>query len=344
MKRILFLLAVPALVAGCSRQDSTPAAQAEPPPAKVRIAVANANERANAVVITGRVYPQRQASLSAKVMGVIEEMPVTLGQRVKAGELLVKIAAGEISARVTQAESQLNSARRDLERERGLLKSGASTAEMVRGLEDRFAAAQAMVREAETMLSYAVLRAPFDGVVARKLAHAGDLAAPGVPLLELEGAGTFLVEVGIPESLVGPIEVGNRLRVEVPAADARFDGEIVEISSASDTSALTVLAKIAVPAGQRVRSGQFARVSVPGAMSPALLVPREAVSRVGQLDRVFVAEPGPPGPARAGLRLVKTGAVHGEQVEILAGLDAGERIVVSPSLHLREGQRLEAAQ
>lgn len=335
--RIITPLLALALVAGCSRPEETAAeAAANLPPAKVRLAVVHAENLPTLTEVTGTVRPVQRAMIAAKVMGAIEELPVTLGQRVKAGDLLVKISAGEISAKVLQAQSQLNMARRDLERERDLLAKNASTSEMVKGLEDRFTMTQAMVSEAETMLSYTIVRAPFDGVVARKLANAGDLSAPGLPLLEIEGTDAFQIEAGIPDSLAARLAVGTPLAVEVPAAGVAFTGTLGELSSASDAYARNVPAKISVPAGTAVRSGQFARVQVPGAPARIMLAPAAAVSTLGQMERVFVAVDN-----RAVLRLVKTGATRGDRVELLSGVAEGDRLVLDPPVGLREGQGLE---
>lgn len=326
------------LFAGCTKQAAPEtAAGANLPPAKVRVATVGAEKIAELTEVTGTVRPIQRAQLAAKLMGAIEEMPVTLGQAVRAGDLLVKISAGEITARVAQAQAQLNVARRDLERERDLLPKGASTADMVRGLEDRFTLTQAMVREAEVMLGYAEIRAPFDGVVARKSAHPGDLAAPGQVLLEVEGTADFQVEAAVPDSLAAGLARGAELPVELPATGLKFTGAIAEISSAADPQARSVLAKISVPAGAAVHSGEFARVLLPGAPVPALLVPAAALSPLGQMERVFVAG----ADQRTVLRLVKSGAVRGDRVEILSGLDAGERVVINPPAGLREGQLLE---
>jgi RND family efflux transporter MFP subunit len=326
-----------ALIAGCSRPEESAAdAALNQPSVRVHLAVMHAENVPTLTEVIGTVRPVQRAMIAAKVMGAIEELPVALGQRVKAGDLLVKISAGEISAKVQQAQSQLNLARRDLARERDLLAKNASTTEMVKGLEDRFVMTQAMVSEAETMLSYATVRAPFDGVVARKLANAGDLSAPGQPLLEIEGTAAFQIEAGVPDSLAARLAVGTPLVVEVPAAGVTFTGALVELSSASDAFARNVPAKISVPAGTAVRSGQFARVQVPGAPARIMLAPAAAVSTLGQMERVFVAVDN-----RAVLRLVKTGATRGERVEILSGVAEGDRLVLNPPAGLREGQGLE---
>jgi RND family efflux transporter MFP subunit len=341
------ILLVPVVfLAACSRQHDAAAAQPALPPIRVHLAAVRAENLPELIDITGTVRPVQRAQLAAKVMGTIDEMPITLGQHVRKGDLLIRINAAEISARVAQAQSQLNSARRDLDRERDLLGKGASTADMVRGLEDRLAAAQAMVREAEAMLSYTSIRAPFDGVVARKVANAGDLASPGLPLLELEGTKDFQVEAGVPDSVAARLKPGSDIAISLPATGATFVGRLAELSSAAESGTHTVLAKIAVPSDAFVRSGEFARVQVPGTPVAALTIPVSAVTRSGQMERVFVAEPGS-GPTasratlRAVLRLVKTGAARGNQIEILAGLDPNERVVVSPPAALREAQPLE---
>ena len=332
------LLALAVGFAGCTKHGE-PAADATAglPSVKVRVATVRLENLPMTTEVTGTVRPVQHAALSPKVMGSIAEFPVTLGQAVKAGDLLVKITAAEISARLAQAQSQLKVARRDLERERDLLTKGASTAEMVRGLEDRAALTAAMVHEGEAMLSYTEIRAPFDGIVTRKNANVGDLTAPGQPLLELEGQGGFEVETGIPDQLAGSLAVGGEISVMASATDAAITGRLSALSSAADPQARTVAAKIALPAGRALRSGEFVRVLVPGARVNILLVPATAVSVLGQMERVFVAG----ADNRAMLRLVKTGATHGDRVEILAGLDDGERVILSVPAGLREGQPLE---
>jgi len=338
MKSVLYLIPALVLFAGCAKHPSAEvAAGALLPPAKVRTATVTAEKIPSLTAVTGTVRPIQRAQLAAKLMGAIEEMPVTLGQTVHTGDLLVKISAGEITAKVAQAQAQLNVARRDLARERELLPKGASTADMVRGLEDRLTVSQAMLREAEVMLGYAEIRAPFDGVVARTSSHRGDLAAPGMVLLEVEGITDFQVEVAVPDSLAAGLVRGTALSVELPAAGVTFTGPLAEVSSTADSQTRSVLAKISVPANTVVRSGEFARVQVPGFPVPTLLVPATALSSLGQMERIFVAG----ADSHAVLRLVKSGPAHGDHIEILSGLDAGERVVVNPPAGLREGQSLE---
>jgi RND family efflux transporter MFP subunit len=336
MIRFLLLLLAVTLLAGCSK---APAARpgADGPAVIVQVAPVNAADLPVLTEVTGSVRAVQRATLAAKVMGPIARLPIALGQEVAAGDLLVEIAAPEVAARLEQARAQVSLTERELARDRALATRGVAPPEQVRALEDRLAIHAAQLREAETMLGYTQLRAPFAGVIARKHVDAGDLATPGQPLLELDGTGAFEIEVAVPDSLVGPLAVGRTLGVTVPATGRRFTAPIAELSASADSASRTVTLKLAVPSTADVRPGQFARVAVPSAAARTLLAPASAVTRLGQMERVFVVT----AEQRAALRLVKTGAVRDDQIEILAGLDAGETVVIAPSATLREGVRLE---
>lgn len=334
--RLLFL-PVLALLAGCPRPPAAPSAAGAPPLA-VATATVVAADLPVLTGVSGTVRSVRRATLAAQVHGPVVRLPVTLGQEVAAGELLLEIAAPELAARAEQARAQLALTERELVRDRALAARGAATDDLVRAGEDRRAIHAAQLREAETLLGYTQVRAPFAGSVARKFVDAGEFAAPGRPLLDLDGGGALEIEAAVPESLAGPLAVGQELDVETPSGGGRFAARIAELSRSADPAARALTLRLAVPADAAVRPGQFARIAVPGIPARTLLVPSSAVTRVGQMERVFVVG----ADRRAGLRLVRTGAVRGDQVEVLAGLEAGETVVVAPPAGLREGALLEA--
>jgi RND family efflux transporter MFP subunit len=324
-------------LAACGKPAARPAAGDSSPAVPVRIAPATREELPVLVEATGSVRAVRRAEVAAKVMGTIEELPVLLGQRVKKGDVIARIAAAEIAARVQQGRAALAGLQRDFERERNLAERGAGTREAVAALQDRIATAEAVLKEAQAMQDYTTVRAPFDGAVARRIADAGDVAAPGVPLVEVEGTDDFEIEAEVPESLVGGTAVGREVEVDVPSAGVTFNGRVAEVAAAADARTRSVTVKIAVPRGTAVRSGQFARLKIPSAPASTVLVAAEAVAAVGQIERVFVVG----ADHRALLRLVKSGARRGDRLEILAGLNAGERVVVAPAAGLRDGARVE---
>ncbi len=327
---------------GCTKSPPPPDA---PPPATVVHASPVTTENLPVLIaVNGTVRPVQRALIAAKVTGVIEQLPVALGQRVAAGDLLAQLAAADLAARVAQTRTTLAQTRRDLDRDTRLATGGAATEDAVRLSTDRVALAEAALREAETTLAYATLRAPFAGVVSRRLVHAGDLASPGQALVEIEGASAFEIEVPVPDSLVAHLAIGAVLAFELPSGSAggppaSFTATVTEFSSASDTSARTSFAKLAVPGDLAVRSGQFVRVFLPGDATRTILAPTAAITTFGQMERIFVVT----ADRRASLRLVKTGPRHGNRIEIVSGLDGSETIVLAPPPGLRDDQPLTLA-
>ena len=303
----------------------------------VRVQTLEVQERniSSRVEVVGTVQAVEQAVIAAKISGIIVEIPVVLGSLVNKGDLLVKINAEEISARVLQAQAQLDQARRNLKREEKLLKQQASTPETVKSMRDMVAVARAGYREAASMLSYTTINAPFSGVITRKIANIGDLATPGTPLLHLENPDQLQVVTSIPETIAMRISPGAPLTVRIPAADTTLDATVAEMSPVVDPRSRTLRVKINLSSSSGLRTGMFARVRIPGTENTTLMVPEQAIVPFGQLEKIFVVHEG-----KAQLRLVRTGMHENGQVEILSGIRAGEKIVIENNLLLVNGQPL----
>jgi membrane fusion protein (multidrug efflux system) len=331
-----FLLAAALTFAGCARHDSATATAPLLPPVAVRTAVVQSALQPTLLETSGTVRALQRATLAAKVPGTIAMLAVTLGQSVNEGDVLLTLSAVELTARVSQVRAQLAQTERELARERTLQSSGAGTVDAVKTVEDRLAQIQAALREAETLRDYATVRAPFAGVIAKKFVEAGDFAAPGAPLLQLDGRNAFEIEVGLPDSLSAPLALGTTLEISPSDTALRFRAAIAELSSATDSTTRTVTAKLTVPPGTSVRAGQFVHIAIPSASAPVLSVPTSSLSAFGQMERVFVVGEN----NRASLRLVRTGSVFGDRTTIASGLAADERVVLAPSATLRDGQPL----
>lgn len=322
------------LAAGCKDPAHNDAAKQSLPAAEVRVLTVAGQAAPYQTEVTGSVEAVQQATIGAKISGAVEELPVTLGSAVKKGALLVKINAGEISARLSQAETQLAQAQRNYEREKRLLEKDAATREAVKTHEDAYRVAEAGVREARSMLGYTMITAPFAGIISQKMINAGDLATPGMSLLVLENLDDLQIVAAAPEGLALKIKKGDTLAVTVPAADFSRAGTVTEISPAADTASRTSLVKIRIDTVAGLRPGQFARVAFPGsAEGKAFLVPQTALSRFGQMERLFVAHNG-----TVQLRLVRSGETREGMVEILTGLNPGEQVVVEGGERLVDGQ------
>lgn len=321
---------LPLLFVSCRRAEVAGPAANEPA-LPVHTTLVKAERLRLLLEIPATVHPSERAVIASRLTGTIAFFGWGLGQPVKTGEILLQLAAPEAEARVRQAQAQVAETSRAVERERSLVSRGVNAAEASRAADDRHRFAEATLAEAEALLSYATVRAPFDGVVTAKHVLPGDLATPGLPLLALESTQRLRAEGHLPEKFSATLKIGDSLSIVVDDTRAPLSGRIEELSAAADTISRSVLAKVLLPAGA-ARSGQFVRMQIPAGEADALLVPTSAVSRHGQMERLFVVR-----HSRAVLRLVKTGRTHGSHIEILSGLNPDERLVLDPPAGLRDG-------
>jgi RND family efflux transporter MFP subunit len=283
--------------------------------------------------------------------------------RASAGASGSGLALQAAQAEKRAADSALVLARLTHDRVRGLHEKDSATKQeldeataMLAGAEARVAGATARVAEAEQGIagakageeaasvgvSYTVLTAPFDGLVSARHADPGSLAAPGMPLLTIDDATAFRLEARIDESHAGLVTIGAEADVRLDrggAAPPDWQRARVSEFAALDPARHSFLIKLDLPRDMPdVRSGQFGRVRLLGPGRTVLSVPARAVVRRGQLTFVYALDAG--GAAR--LRMVSVGESSGDRVEVLAGVAAGDRVVVDPPQGLEDGQPIAA--
>ena len=289
--------------------------------------------------VIGTVRARNSAAISATVVGKVRVLDVTLGRRVRAGDVLVRISADEIGAKLDQTEALYGRAKVDFDRAQGLLKHDAIPRAQYEAAAADFQVASARRAEAVAMASHTVLRAPFAGVVTAKLASIGDTAMPGQPLLVLDDPTALRLEATVPEIAARTLKVGQKVPVRIDGSTRDLAGTVAEISPASDPTSRTVLAKVDLPTDAALHPGVLGRFLLPSPVGRprSVVVPSASVVRRGQLEEVFVVDQG-----RARLRLVKTGRVKGDTTEILSGLSDGDTVVAADLAELIDGQPVEA--
>ncbi len=221
-----------------------------------------------------------------------------------------------------QAETAVNSARAQLR----AAEAGIAALEAKRGMVSaKMNQAQAGINKVRTIKDLAEVASPFSGrVIARKI-EPGMLAAPGVPLMAIEDAGNLRFEAMVPESLIASISEGASVTVAVDALRTETVGQVAEMVPAGDPLSHTFMVKIAVPNEMGLKTGMYARGKFIQGIERVLLVPRAALEQRGQLDGLWVEQGGAPV-----FRLVRTGRVVGDQIEILTGLSEKERFLAAP--------------
>jgi RND family efflux transporter MFP subunit len=199
--------------------------------------------------------------------------------------------------------------------------------------------AKAVLSQARTSLDYSRIRAPFDGVVTEKKMDPGTLVSPGMPIFTVEDVRRYRLEATINESDLRYLRTGQQVPVVIDAlGNAELAGRVVEIGPAADAASRSFLVKVELPRDPGLRSGLFGRAQFSRGERQALRIPRSAVLDRGQLQGVFVLDQN----KVAGLRYVTLGKVSGHNVEVLAGLQNGERLVAAPGDLDLNGKRIEA--
>jgi RND family efflux transporter MFP subunit len=190
------------------------------------------------------------------------------------------------------------------------------------GTQATLRAAQEAQRQTETVMGYAAIASPMDGIVSERLADPGDMATPGNTLIKLFDPTRLLLETPIREGLVARIKVGDHLPVTLDALGKRVDAEVREIVPSVDAGSRTFLVKLCLPPTEGAMPGLFGTVALPLEPRPALLIPNAYLIRAGQLEYVTVLSDN-----HAQRVLVRTARTENGATEVLAGLHPGDTLV-----------------
>ncbi len=323
---------------GC-KPEPDPASLHQPPlpTASVRVRILQNETRPVLEEHVGTVKAKARTTLEAKISGRIDRLPVSLGQHVKTGDLMARIDAAEINARLEQAEAALEQTEREWKRVSSLFDQNAATRVEYDAVQSRNRAAKAAAAEAKAMLSYVVVTAPFDGVISHKWVELGDLATPGKPLLTLEDVSSLQLEADVPQSLLSHLRPEGPVAVRVDGIASDLAGTIREVAPIADPTSRTVRIKVDLPRQADLVPGQFARLRLLVGEHKTLRIPASALLERGQLEMVFLAV-----QQHARIQLVTVGERTGDSVEILSGLHPGDAVVVEGAAGLTDGQPVNA--
>ena len=359
------LVASTVLMAGCHGNESASAAAIET--VQARIVESRQLEVPVNVRATGAVHARETALVSAQVPGRIREIFVRAGDAVRAGQTLAMLddaaqrdavsqaQAGVRAAQSLQAAAQTDSSLaastleryRQLEAEKSvspqemdeMSRKADAAAARLEAVRAQTEAAQAQENSARTMLGYTRLVAPFAGIVTARMADPGTLASPGVPLLQIDQAGTLQLQATVDESMIAAIHRGMKTQVVIDgASSASVAGTIAEIDPAADLSTHSFLVKIDLPSSSQLRAGMYGTAEFADGVRKAILISRSAVVARGSLNCAYVLD----SQGMAQLRYVTLGTLQGDLVEVLSGISAGDRLVDAPSDRDLAGKRIEA--
>jgi RND family efflux transporter MFP subunit len=309
------------------------------PPVTAATAVARRASLPERLTLYGTVTADRSAAVSSRVMANVFAVPARVGQSVAAGDVLVEIDPQTARGQEAQAKGALAQARaglalaeRNYERYKGLAASGSASPLELDMTRMQYEQAKGAVQQGEGAVDAASsvaresrVTAPFAGRVAARLVEAGDLVAPGRPLVVVESATGRRLVVQVPAStaLASGLSTGKRIAVKIDGVAAELAGTVVEMSPGADPGSHTYTAILEL-SGAPVASGLTGHAFLDGAPRPSILVPESAVLASGGVSLIAIKDE----EGRARTRVVTTGVARDGQVEILSGLSGGETVLV----------------
>lgn len=327
----LVTMTVLATLLACAGEDVR---RTEPPAAKGEVAIVSDTMIVSTIEASGTALPIQSATLSTRLMANVVEVKVQEGDEVHRGDLLIRFDLGDLVAKKQQLEAGLADveAQRDLARVnalrlRALYADSAAPRAQLDGAESGLARAEAGVRGvtaqlrelAETM-THGELRAPFDGVVIKRMVDVGTFVAPGAPVITVDRTGPLRITVTIPSSEASLLATAQQVAavIEGEPMSATIEGVVRGSGGTQIVNAI-----VANPEGKFL-GGSAATLSIPRGTRRALVVPHAAISREG--DLAYVHRRTDQGDM---MTLVRTGVMVGDRIEILAGLTAGEKLVLT---------------
>ncbi|MDT8997708.1 efflux RND transporter periplasmic adaptor subunit [Paucibacter sp. APW11] len=318
------------------------AAAADAKTAQLRSQLVGQAGPAQATMLEGAVEALRHTVVSAQVAGAIVELPVKAGDRVRAGQLLMRIdaRAAEQSANASAAQAEaarasLHLASREYERQQLLFKQHFISQAALDQAEAQFKATQAQVNAqlaqlalARTQSGFNTVRSPYDAVIAELPVALGDMAMPGRALLSLYDPSALRVTARLPQSLAKGLSDKTPISIEIAGQPKAVPASRIQLLPTIDAQSHTLELRLDLPALPGLAPGQFARVLLPaGAATVATLsIPVTAVQKRAELSAVYVIN----AEGKPLLRQLRLGARQGDQIEVLSGLSAGERIALDP--------------
>ena len=311
-----------------------------PPPATVTAVRVAQTDWVQRIEEVGDLRAVQEVNIASEVAGTISEINITSGAQARAGQVLVRLDAAEDRAQLNALQAELKLAELELARITKLRNTPAFSQALLDRAQSQKASLEAQVERQQALVKRKTLRAPFDGALSIRQVSLGTIIAPGEPMVRLQSLDPIHVDFTVSERHRGKVQVGQPVQVSVAAwPDQVFTGELTVVSPEVDvrTRTLKLRGDLSNP-DLRLQPGMFATVHlILSGAEPVLTLPRTAISFFAYGESVFTIDDSGERPV-VHRRQVTVGRTRNEQVEILSGLTAGELVVHTGHLKLREGQ------
>jgi len=291
--------------------------------------------------VEGVVEAVRQSTLAAQIAGRVVALSVKAGDTVKAGQVLMQIdprsavqAEAATQGQAREARANLVNAKAKYERSQRLFAEKFISHAALDQAEAEYIAAEAQVvtaaalaEQSTTSKSFTTIAAPYNGVVASTEVELGDMATVGKTLITVFDPHELRVSATLPQAVLAKADLGAPVSIEIPTWNRTLAARRVTVIPVADTRTHTTRVRLDLPESAGLMPGQYARASIVIGRARVLAIPQSAVLRRSEVTAVYVLD----AKDHVQLRQIRIGEAAGDgQVEVLAGLNAGERVMTEP--------------
>lgn len=351
IKTVALILFSVVLLTGCKEKIKEGKVEVQRPVVRdVKVSEVKRSTAEDFYETSGSVKAQNVAVISSRMMGDVIALNVKEGDFVKAGQTLLTVDDRDIAEKIKAAEAGYKEALKALEAakqnrslidityqrykklydEKALSQQELDQIETQKKVADiEYERVQEMVNRAKAGLSEAKvyhgftrITSPLTGVVVEKRVEKGNMAVPGAPLLTVEDTSSYRIDVNVDERYSGLVKRGMPVDVIIDSIGLQTKATVSEVVPAIDPMSRTFLVKINLKASG-LRSGLYAKVRIPAGSRETILIPAKAVVEKGQLTGVYTVDD----KGVISFRPVRTGKNYGENIEVLSGLNQGEKVI-----------------
>jgi len=280
-------------------------------------------------VVDASIEAVQQATVSAQVSGRITEINFDVDDYVKQGQVIIRLRDVQQKAAYDAAKARYDEAQKEFKRVKEIFaKKLVAKAAMDRA-EAQLKSARAALDQAQEALEHTVIRAPYSGIVVKRLVEVGETARPGQPLMTGLSLNKLRAIVNLPQSMIYAVRAHQKAWVWVgEKLDTRVESSSLTISPFADPDSHTFLVRVNLPVGEyHIYPGMFTKVAFVTGEASRLVIPAKAVAHRSEVTAVYVKD----AKGRLSLRQVRLGeTMPDQQIEVLAGLSAGENVVLDP--------------
>jgi membrane fusion protein (multidrug efflux system) len=316
----------------------------EPPPTAVTTDVAKESEWQPTLQSVGSITAVNGVNISTDLAGIVRQIAFESGNKVRSGDLLVRLDTVQEEAQLHQSEAQRDFAAVTLKRDKDLVEKHAIAQSDYDNAEAAFRQSQAAVDQFNALIARKTLRAPFDGVTGIRQVNLGQYLKEGDMVVTLQAFDPIYVNFSLPQQDLSKLAVGQSVTLHVDAfEDQSFQGKITAINSLVDQATRNIQVQATFSNSDlRLRPGMFAKVSViMNEKQNVVAIPSTAIHYAPYGDSIFIVSQmkDPQGKEYKGVKeqFIKTGQSRGDMITVTSGLKPGDEVVTSGVFRLKSG-------